>query len=73
MLLRELIAKPIIGLLAWVTLGIVYFWLIWDKDTQELWDKVVGTVVVNDRTGLTVQSPLVESLALRSPSMRGQG
>lgn len=48
MLLREVIAKGIIGLLAWFTLGIIYFWLIWDKSNQELWDKVVGTIVVND-------------------------
>jgi uncharacterized RDD family membrane protein YckC len=23
-------------------------WLLWDKDKQELWDKIAGTVVVND-------------------------
>jgi uncharacterized RDD family membrane protein YckC len=54
MLLREVIAKPIIGVLSWLTLGIVYFWLLWDKDTQQLWDKVVDTLVVNDRAGLTL-------------------
>ena len=48
MFLRELIAKPIVGLLSWVTLGIANFWLLWDKNTQELWDKMVGTIVVND-------------------------
>ncbi|MGH7931979.1 MAG: RDD family protein, partial [Candidatus Binataceae bacterium] len=52
--LREVIAKPVIGVLSFVTLGIVNFWLLWAKDTQELWDKVVGTIVVNDREGLTV-------------------
>jgi uncharacterized RDD family membrane protein YckC len=48
MFLREVIAKPIIGLLSWLTLGIVNFWLVWDVNTQELWDKMAGTIVVND-------------------------
>jgi uncharacterized RDD family membrane protein YckC len=48
MFLREVIAKPVIGVLSWLTLGIVNFWLVWDANTQELWDKMVGTVVVND-------------------------
>jgi uncharacterized RDD family membrane protein YckC len=48
MFLREVVAKWIIGVLAVFTLGIVYFWLVWDKNKQELWDKIVGTVVVND-------------------------
>ena len=48
MFVREVIAKPIIGGLSWFTLGIVNFWLVWDKNTQELWDKMAGTIVVND-------------------------
>ncbi|TYC76495.1 RDD family protein [Streptomyces sp. CB01881] len=48
MFLREAIAKPVIGLLAWVTFGIVYFWLLWDRNTQQLWDKMVDTIVVKD-------------------------
>jgi uncharacterized RDD family membrane protein YckC len=52
-LLREVIAKPVIGVLSIVTFGIVNFWLVWDEDSQELWDKVVGTIVVNDRRGLS--------------------
>ena len=48
MFLREMVAKPVINILGWITAGIVNFWLVWDKDTQELWDKVVGTIVVND-------------------------
>ena len=48
MFLREVIAKWIIGLLSFLTLGIINFWLVWDRNNQELWDKVVGTVVVND-------------------------
>ena len=49
MCLREVVAKPIIGVLSWLTLGIANFWLVWDGQKQELWDKVVGTVVVTDR------------------------
>jgi uncharacterized RDD family membrane protein YckC len=48
MFLREVIAKPVIGILNWLTFGIANFWLLWDKLTQELWDKMVGTIVVND-------------------------
>jgi uncharacterized RDD family membrane protein YckC len=47
---REFLAKSLIGVLASVTvIGVVaYFWLVWDRDNQELWDKLVGTVVVDD-------------------------
>lgn len=48
MFVREVIAKPLMGVLAAFTLGIAYFWLVWDSRNQELWDKVVGTVIVND-------------------------
>lgn len=52
--LREFIAKPVISVLSLATAGIVNFWLVWDRDTQQLWDKVVGTIVVNDERGLTL-------------------
>jgi hypothetical protein len=54
MVLREIIAKPVIGLLGSVAIvGIVAnLWLVWDKDTQELWDKIVDTLVVNDPVGV---------------------
>jgi uncharacterized RDD family membrane protein YckC len=48
MFLREFIAKPVIWIAAWFTLGIVNLWLVWDKNNQELWDKMIGTVIVND-------------------------
>jgi uncharacterized RDD family membrane protein YckC len=51
MFVREVIAKPVIGILAWFTLGIINFWLIWDKNKQQLWDKMVGTIVVSDPQG----------------------
>jgi hypothetical protein len=49
MFLREFIAKPLIAAVSWLTLGIANFWLVWDKQNQELWDKVVGTIVVTDQ------------------------
>jgi len=27
---------------------LLYFWLTWDDKNQKLWDKMVGTVVVDD-------------------------
>jgi uncharacterized RDD family membrane protein YckC len=57
MFVREWIAKPIIWVLAWFTLGIVYFWLIWDSRNQELWDKIVGSIVVNDPHRQLAQAP----------------
>jgi uncharacterized RDD family membrane protein YckC len=39
-------------------LGIVAcLWLLWDKDNQELWDKICGTVVVDDPSWLTRPGP----------------
>ncbi|MFF9085667.1 RDD family protein [Streptomyces sp. NPDC014991] len=49
MFVREFIAKGIIGVLASFTLLIPYFWLLWDRNRQELWDKMVTTLVVTDR------------------------
>jgi uncharacterized RDD family membrane protein YckC len=43
MFLREVICKTVIGLIPFA-----YLWLLWDKDQQELWDKMLNTVVVND-------------------------
>lgn len=42
-IVRVIAAMTLIGLLA-------ELWLIWDRDNQQLWDKVVGTVVVDDPT-----------------------
>jgi uncharacterized RDD family membrane protein YckC len=55
MFVREFIAKPLVGLLSFLTLGIANFWLVWDSRNQELWDKVVGTVVVNDPQKLLLE------------------
>ena len=70
MFVREIVAKPLVGLVSWVTLGIANFWLIWDSRNQELWDKIVGTVVVNDPHKQLL--PAVDSaptpMTLRDPS-----
>jgi uncharacterized RDD family membrane protein YckC len=49
MAFREIIAKTIIGFLAAITFLIPYFWLLWDRNRQELWDKMATTLVVSDR------------------------
>lgn len=49
--LREWIVKSFIGN---ITLGIGYLWILWDKDRQTLYDKVMGTIVVDDPQGLTL-------------------
>jgi uncharacterized RDD family membrane protein YckC len=52
MALREFVAKGLImGVIsavffpAWLVLA---FMLLWDEQRQELWDKIAGTIVVND-------------------------
>jgi uncharacterized RDD family membrane protein YckC len=49
MALREIVCKEIVGLAAAITfVGIVlYFWLLWDDQNQELWDKMATTLVVD--------------------------
>ncbi len=47
MFVREVIAKWLIGaFLGW--LAFPYFWLLWDRNRQQLWDKITGTVVVDN-------------------------
>ena len=53
MVLRELVGKwLIVGIVIGSICGIVAlvldFMLLWDKDRQELWDKIAGTIVVDD-------------------------
>ncbi|MGH2588583.1 MAG: RDD family protein, partial [Dehalococcoidia bacterium] len=52
MFCREWLAKGLLfSVLLSLTLGlgmILYFWLLWDKDRQEIWDKIVDTIVVDD-------------------------
>lgn len=55
MFIREWIAKPVGGILCGLTFGIAYFWLVWDGRNQEVWDKMAGTIVVNDPQGQLIQ------------------
>lgn len=50
MFTREVPCKWIIGFVAGVTIigFVAYFWLLWDDERQELWDKMVDTIVVHD-------------------------
>jgi uncharacterized RDD family membrane protein YckC len=48
MLAREWLAKPLLGIVGGLTAGVAYFWMFWDKRNQELWDKAVDTIVVDD-------------------------
>jgi len=59
MFLRDFVGKLLVGL----TFGLFFIggviadcWLLWDKDKQELWDKIAGTVVVNDPDKLLAPS-----------------
>ena len=54
MFLREFVGKGLIfGLIGAVTFGIVAFVLLfmlcWDRNRQELWDKIASTIVVDNR------------------------
>ncbi|WP_329453765.1 RDD family protein (plasmid) [Streptomyces sp. NBC_01724] len=48
MFFREFIAKMLIIFVAAFTFLIPYFWLLWDRNRQELWDKMGNTLVVSD-------------------------
>ena len=50
-LLREIIVK---GLIAGITFGIAYLWILFDKDNQALYDKVMNANVVDDPNGATL-------------------
>lgn len=49
--LRDFIVKGLIGS---VTFGIGYIWILWDPNSQNLYDKVMNTIVVDDPQGLTL-------------------
>jgi uncharacterized RDD family membrane protein YckC len=52
MFLRDFVGKILVAvvssLIPFVGNLLADCWLLWDKDNQELWDKLAGTVVVND-------------------------
>jgi len=55
MFVRDFLLKGLVmGIVTSVTFGlglILYFWLTWDDKNQELWDKAIGSVVVEDPEG----------------------
>lgn len=48
MALREWVGKTLVQSVSGATFGILYFWLLWDDNNQELWDKLASTIVVDD-------------------------
>ena len=46
---RESVAKSLTGAVFGWFFGIHVFWALWDPDRQALYDKVAGTVVVDDK------------------------
>jgi RDD family len=60
MFLRDFVGKLIVGVISsllLVTEVIALCWLLWDKDRQELWDKIAGTIVVNDPDKRLIPAP----------------
>ena len=59
MVLREVVGKWIIvdaaiGSLCFIATIVLDFMLVWDKDRQQLWDKIAGTVIVDDPDNVLV-------------------
>jgi uncharacterized RDD family membrane protein YckC len=52
MFVRDFVLKGLVmSIVISITFGlglILYFWLTWDDKNQELWDKIIGSVVVED-------------------------
>jgi uncharacterized RDD family membrane protein YckC len=61
--LREVV-RMLVGSIGWIGF-VLYFWLLWNKNWQELWDLAAGTVVVNDPDRIVLAGPEAfrESLA----------
>jgi uncharacterized RDD family membrane protein YckC len=48
MFLREIVGKILGSIVGSITFGITTFMLLWDKNRQEIWDKIAGTIVIDD-------------------------
>ncbi len=56
--LRELVRILVAYIAGWTVIGLVlYFWLLWNKDYQQLWDIAAGTVVVDDPDNIVLMGP----------------
>lgn len=53
MCLRE---NPVKTITFMLTFGVAFFSLLWDRNNQQLYDKLVGTIVVNDPLRLVIGS-----------------
>ena len=59
MVLREFVGKwllvdAVIGSLCFIAVIVLAFMLLWDKDRQQLWDKIASTIIVNDPNDVLV-------------------
>ena len=54
---REAIFKTLVSITASVVLYALWMWPVWDGRRQELWDKLAGTVVVDDPEGRLLVAP----------------
>jgi uncharacterized RDD family membrane protein YckC len=59
MVLREFVGKwllvdAVIGSLCFVAVIVLDFMLLWDKDRQQLWDKIASTTIVDDPNDVLV-------------------
>jgi uncharacterized RDD family membrane protein YckC len=64
MAVREILGGIAQAALNYVLIGIVLlFMLLWDKDRQQLWDKIAGTIVIKDPVGV-VGPPQQQQAAL---------
>ena len=71
MFVREVCAKSLIGFfLGWLVFP--YFWLLWDKNKQQLWDKMVETTVLDDPNGLVTAQPWGAAPSLQRPQQQYQ-
>jgi uncharacterized RDD family membrane protein YckC len=59
---RELL-KGLVSNFAWLLLLVPLLWLVWDEENQELWDKALSTVVVDDGRGLTLPPTFAAQIA----------
>lgn len=57
MFVREILLENIISYISGFFLAIPLAWLLWDENRQQLWDKMLHTIVVNDRDGVTTGAP----------------
>jgi len=71
MFVREVLAKLLVGFfLGWLI--VPYFWLLFDKNKQQLWDKVVDTGVVDDPHGLVGNQPRPTAPYVQQPQQQYQ-